>query len=101
MEGRITGEELLRRINPEEEPLDAELEPEPFSLQKRLSLTTWDKLVENDISFDPRHHFETMQFIDLREKNPQLRIVTAKEQEIDAKQGKVSLREKYNKKAGG
>ena len=42
-----------------------------------------------------------MQFIDLGEENPQWKIITAKEQEIDAKQGKVSLREKYNKKVGG
>ena len=97
LEGRITGEELLRRINPEEEPLDSELEPEPFSLQKRLSLTPWDKLVARDISFDPRHHFETMQFIDLGEENPQWRTITAKARELDAKQGKVSLREKYKK----
>ena len=97
VEGKITGEELLRRINPEEEQLDAELEPEPFSVQKRLSLTPWDELVERGISFDPRRHFETMQFIDLGEENPQWRTITAKEREIDAKQGKVRLREKYKK----
>ena len=87
----------MKRINPEEEPLDAELDLEPFSLQKRLSLTPWDELVARDISFDPRHHFETVQSIDLGEKNPQWRTITAKEREIDAKQGKVSLREKYKK----
>ena len=97
LKGMITGEELLNRINPEEEPLDAELDSESLSLQKRLSLTPWDELVESDISFDPQIHFETIHFIDLGEENPQWRTITAKEQEMDAKQGKVSLREKYKK----
>ena len=57
----------------------------------------WDEFVARDISFDPWRHFETMQFIDLGEENPQWRTITAKERELDAKQGKVSLREKYKK----
>lgn len=97
LEGKITGEELLRRINPEGEALDAELETESVSLLKQLHLTPWDRLVERDISFDPRCHYETLQFLDLGEEIPQWKLITAEELERDAKQGKVSLREKYKK----
>lgn len=95
LSGEIDGEELLHRINPDGEPLElpesAEPEPLPFSL-------SWWELVEGNMSFDPKKHFETMNFLDLGAGNPKWRTISAVEQSKDSRQGELSLLEKYRKK---
>lgn len=95
LSGEIDGEELLRRINPDGEPLElselAEPEPLPFS-------SSWCELVTADMSFDPKQHFENTQFLDLGTANPKWHTITAPERIRDSKQGELSLLEKYRKK---
>ena len=95
LSGEIDGEELLRRINPDGEPLELtefeEKEPLTFS-------SLWRELVEGNMSFDPDRHFMTMQFLDLGADDPKWRSITASEQSRDSKQGNISLLEKYRKK---
>lgn len=95
LSGEIDGDELLRRINPDGEPLEmtelAASEPLPFS-------SSWMELVEKDISFDPNKHFETIQFLNLGADNPKWRTISATEQSRKSRQGELSLLEKYRKK---
>lgn len=95
LSGDIDGEEFLGRINPDGEPLEltefAEPEPLPF-------LSSWRELVDSKISFDPKKHFETMQFLDLGAADPKWRTISAAEQSRDSRQGELSLLEKYRKK---
>ena len=95
LSGKIDGDELLRRINPDGEPLELtefeEPEPLPFS-------SSWRELVESDMSFDPSKHFVTMNFLDLGAADPKWRTIAASEQSRDSRQGELSLLEKYRKK---
>ena len=95
LSGEIDGEELLRRINPDREHLElmefAEQESLPFS-------SSWRELVEGNMNFDPKKHFETMNFLDLGAADPTWRTISAVEQLQDSKQGELSLLEKYRKK---
>ena len=95
LSGEIDGEEFLRRINPDGEPLAltefAEPEPLPFS-------SSWRELVEGNMSFNPKKRFETMNFLDLGVANPTWRTISVSEQARDSKQGELSLLEKYKKK---
>lgn len=95
LSGEIDGEELLRRINPDGEPLELtefeKPEPLPFS-------SSWRELVEGDMSFDSKKHFETMTFLDLGAADPKWRTISASEQLRDSRQGELSLLEKYRKK---
>lgn len=95
LEGRINGDEFLRRINPEGEVLD--LGSPRQTPAEDILFTPWERLVEGDISFDPKRHFQTMQSLDLGAEDPQWKLVTAKEQEHQAKHGNESLLEKYRK----
>lgn len=95
LEGKISGEELLRRINPEGEKLDLD---NPLQRPaEEILFTPWEKLVERDISFDPRRHFQSFQLLDLRVENPQWKYFTAQDMERASKHGNESLREKYKK----
>ena len=95
LEGKISGEEFLWRINPEGEEL--KLDSPCQTPAENILFTPWEQLVEVDISFDPKRHFQTMQILDLREENPQWRLITAQEQESSSKHGNESLLEKYKK----
>ena len=98
LSGEIDGEELLRRVNPDSEPLElTELikpEPLPFS-------SSWRELVESDMSFDPNKHFETMLLLDLGAANPKWCTIPAAEQSRDSRQGELSLLEKYRQEKRG
>jgi len=50
------------------------------------------------MSFDPKKHFETMNFLDLSAADPKWRTVSDSEQSRDSRQGELSLLEKYRKK---
>lgn len=95
LSGEIDGEELLRRINPDGEPLELTefTEPEPLPLS-----SSWRELIEGNMSFDPNKHFETMQFLDLGAADPKWRTISASEQSRDSRRGELSLLEKYRKK---
>jgi len=96
LEGTISGEEFLRRINPEGEELD--LEQDATTPAEDILFVPWEKLVEGNLSFDPNRHFQRMQIIDLGVEDPQWKIVTAGEQARAAKRGNISLMEKYRRK---
>lgn len=97
LSGEIDGEELLRRINPDGEPLELtefeEPEPEPLPFS-----SSWRELVEADMSFDPSKHFETLNFLDLAAADPKWRTVSDSEQSRDSRRGELSLLEKYRKR---
>ncbi len=95
LEGKISGDEFLRRINPEGEELD--LDSPCQTPAEDILFTPWEQLVAGDISFDPKRHFQTMQFLDLGAEDLQWNLVTAKEQESRSKHGNESLLEKYKK----
>ena len=95
LEGAITGEEFLRRINPEGEELD--LEGTFQTPAEDILFTPWEKLVEGNMSFDPKRHFQTMLTLDLGAENPRWERLTAQEQESKSKHGNESLLEKYKK----
>lgn len=95
LEGRISGDAFLRRINPEGEELKLD---SPFQTPaENILFTPWEQLVEGDISFDPKLHFQTVQFLDLRAEDPQWKLITAQEQISRSKHGNESLLEKYKK----
>ncbi len=95
LSGEINGEELLRRINPDGEPLELM----EFSVPESLPFSSsWRELVEGNMSFDPKKHFETINFLDLGTANSKWRTITAVEQSRDSKQGELSLLENYRKK---
>lgn len=95
LSSEIDGDELLRHINPDGEPLELteffEPEPLPFS-------SSWRELVEANMSFDQNERFIDMQFLDLGAANPKWRTISASEQSRDSKQGELSLLGKYRKK---
>lgn len=95
LEGRISGDEFLRRINPEGEAL--ELGSPHQTPAEDILFTPWERLVEGDISFDPKRHFQTMQSLDLGAEDPQWKLIAAQEQESISKHSVVSLLEKYKK----
>lgn len=95
LEGKISGDEFLRRINPEGEELD--LDSPCQTPAEDILFTPWEQLVEGDISFDPKRHFQTMQFLYLGTEDPQWKLVTAKEQKSRSRHGNESLLEKYKK----
>lgn len=90
----IDGDEFLRRLNPDNEPLElaAENEKEPLPLSE-----SWRELVEQNMNFEPDAYFEDMLFLDLRPDKPDWRAFSAAERASAAKKGDVSLREKYGK----
>jgi hypothetical protein len=92
LSGEIDGDELLRRINPDGEPLELTefTEPEPLPLS-----SSWRELVDGDMNFDPTKHFETMNFLDLGDADLKWRTISASEQSRDSRQGELSLLEKY------
>ena len=92
LSGEIDGDELLRRINPDGEPLVLTefTEPEPLPLS-----SSWRELVDGDMNFDPTKHFETMNFLDLGDADLKWRTISASEQSRDSRQGELSLLEKY------
>ena len=94
LEGKITGEEFLRRINPKGEELNLD-SPEDETPAERILFKPWEELVERDIDFDPKQYFETMQFLNLEKDDPQWKVITAEEQERQSKHGNESLMEKY------
>lgn len=95
LEGKIDGEEFLRRINPEGEELNLE---SPLRMPAEdILFTPWEQLVEGDMAFDPKRHFQTMQVLDLGVADPQWKTVTAQEQAREAKHGNMSLLEKYKR----
>lgn len=95
LEGKITGEEFLQRINPEGEELD--LESPCQTPAEDILFTPWEQLVEGNMSFDPKQHFQTMQTLDLSAEDPHWEISTAHMQESSSKHGNESLLEKYQK----
>lgn len=96
LEGSITGEEFLRRINPEDEELNLEnLFQTPA---EDILFTPWEQLVEGDMSFDPKQHFMTMQALDLDVADPHWKLITAQEQIRNTKHGNMSLLEKYKRR---
>jgi len=95
LSGEIGGEELLRRINSDGEPLELTKFAEPESLPFSSS---WRELVEANMSFDPKKQFETMNFLDFGAADQKWRTISASEQLRDSRQGELSLLEKYRKK---
>ena len=98
LNGKISGKKFLQRLNPEQEELDLD-RPIELSLAEGLFDTPWEKLVEQNMSFDPSQHFESLQSLELIEgKKSQWDVITAKEQARVSKHGNISLQEKYNQK---
>lgn len=94
LSGEIDGEELLRRINPDGEPIDLnEIEQdEPLPL-----CFDWRERTEHNLDFNPDRYYEGFMSLDLNRPDPQWRVFTLEEQTRAAKGTDISLREKYRK----
>lgn len=94
LSGEIDGEELLRRINPDGEPIDLdEIErDEPLPL-----CFDWRERAERNIDFNPDRLYEGFMSLDLNESDPQWQVFNPEEQTRAAKGADISLREKYRK----
>ena len=95
LEGKITGEEFLQRINPDGEGLD--MESPCQTPAEDILFTPWEQLVEGNMSFYPKQHFQTIQTLDLSTEDPHWEIITVQKQESNSKHGNKSLLEKYRK----
>lgn len=94
LSGEIDGEELLRRINPDGEPIELdEIErDEPLPL-----CFDWRERMERNIDFNPDRLYEGFMSLDLNKPTPKWQVLSPKEQSRAAKGTDISLREKYRK----
>ena len=95
MEGKLTAEEFLRRIDMTQELTSYEIKTDKAELVEE---TDWQRLVAGKFSFDPGTHYpEAMQVLDLREPEPKWKLYTADDLRREDQKGHQSLREKYGK----
>ena len=94
MQGKLTTEEFLRKIDTTHELTSYEVDK--IDLPDEPSL--WQRLVERDFRFDPKRHFpEKMAHLTLGVPDPQWQILTADDLRREAQKGHQSLKEKYGK----
>lgn len=93
LDGKLTAEEFLRRIDMTQELTSYETEKAEL-----VEETDWQRLVAGKFSFDPETHYpEVMQVLDLRELEPKWKLYTADILRRKDQNGHQSLREKYGK----
>ena len=93
MDGKLTAEEFLRRID-----MTHELENYETDKAELVDETVWQRMVAGNLSFDPETHYpEMIQALDLGAENPEWELWTADELRREDQKGHQSLREKFGK----
>lgn len=93
LKGKLTAEELLRRID-----TTHELESYEADRAEPVGQTVCQQRVAGDISFDPEVCYpETIQCLDLGEAEPKWEIYTADDLRRREQRGHQSLRERHGK----
>ena len=93
LEGKLTAEEFLRRID-----MTQELTSYETGKAELVEEKGWQRLVAGKFSFDPETHYpKVMQVLDLREPEPKWKLYTAEDLRREDQKGHQSLREKYGK----
>ena len=93
LEGKLTAEEFLLRIDMTQELTSYETDKDKAALVEE---TDWQRLVAGKFSFDPETHYpEVMQVLDLREPEPKWTLYTAEDLRREDQKGHQSLRERY------
>ncbi len=93
MDGKLTAEEFLQRI-------DTTHELESYEVSKAVPIpeSIWQKRVAADLRFDPESRYpENLMRLDLGKPNAEWEILTEDDQRKRDQQGHQSLREKYGK----
>lgn len=94
LEGELTAEEFLRRID-----MTCELTSYETDKAELVEETDWQRLVAGKFSFDPETHYpEAMQVLDLRKPEPKWKLYTAEDLRREDQKGHQSLREKYGER---
>ena len=95
LDGKLTAEEFLRKI-------DTMHDLEEYSVGETQTLpmeTAWQRMVSNNIGFDPENHYpEGFMLLDLRTDDPKWQTFSADELRRKDQEGHQSLREKYSRK---
>lgn len=93
LEGKLTAEEFLSRIDITHELTSYETEKTEL-----VEETDWQRLVAGKFSFDPVTHYpEEIQVLDLCALKPEWKLYTADDLRREDQKGHQSLREKYGK----
>jgi hypothetical protein len=94
LDGKLTAEEFLRRID-----MTHELNSYEADKAELVEETVWQNRVAGDFSFDPETYYpETIQVLDLGSAEPKWELRTAEDLRKEDQKGHQSLREKYRKK---
>lgn len=95
LDGKLTAEEFLRKI-------DTMHDLEEYTVGETQTLpmeTAWQRMVSNNIGFDPENHYpEGFMLLDLRTDAPKWQTFSADELRRKDQEGHQSLREKYSRK---
>lgn len=95
LDGKLTAEEFLRKI-------DTMHDLEEYTVGETQTLpmeTAWQRMVSNNIGFDPENHYpEGFMLLDLRTDDPKWQTFSADELRRKDQEGHQSLREKYSRK---
>lgn len=95
LDGKLTAEEFLRKI-------DTMHDLEEYTVGETQTLpmeTAWQRMVSNNIGFDPENHYpEGFMLLDLRTNDPKWQTFSADELRRKDQEGHQSLREKYSRK---
>ena len=93
LEGKLTAEEFLRRID-----MTQELASYETCKAELVEETGWQRLVAGRLTFDPETHYPKMiQVLDLRPPEPKWELYTAEDLRQEDQKGHQSLRERYGK----
>lgn len=94
VQGTLTAEEFLRRIDTTHEPTNYEVGKVDLPDGPGM----WQRLVVRDFRFDPERYFpEEMIHLNLSDPDPQWKLLTADGLRREAQKGHQSLKEKYGK----
>lgn len=95
LDGKLTAEEFLRKI-------DTMHDLEEYTVGETQTLpmeTAWQRMVSNNIGFDPENHYpEGFMLLDLRVDVPKWQTFSADDLRRRDQEGHQSLREKYGRK---
>lgn len=95
LDGKLTAEEFLQKI-------DIMHDLEEYAVGETQTLpveTAWQRMVSNNIGFDPEIHYpEGFMLLDLRVDNPKWQTFSADDLRRRDQEGHQSLREKYGRK---
>ena len=93
LDGKLTAEEFLRRID-----MTHELDSYEAGKAELVEETVWQNRIACDFSFDPETYYpETMQVLDLGAAEPKWELRTADDLRQEDQAGHQSLREKFGK----